>query len=182
MTEAETAKAAESDKNTAQEGIRPPANNEASPDDKHEALTTKDASPTKDAPSTQDASHPHDRYPGVLGSAYHKARQSLTPDEQKDTSEDGMRQLLVRLDAADEQDQKDSLLRRGIAAVGPHLGPVKATLDFVGLFAGAEPIAGTAIGIVKGVASVCIMPVRGKRGCGVVLIWCVVRHSHQQRG
>ena len=93
--------------------------------------------------------------PGVLGSAYQKAWASLGDDERQDlTADDGLRQLLVRLREADEKDMKESLLRRGIQAVAPFLGPVKLSLDFVGTFAEAEPIAATAVGIVKGVASV----------------------------
>jgi hypothetical protein len=90
----------------------------------------------------------------VLTSAYKKAWESLSADDRQDlTLDDGLRRLLQQLSARDEEDQKQSLLRRGIQALTPYLGPLKTTMDFVGTFASAEPIAGTAIGIVKSVAS-----------------------------
>jgi hypothetical protein len=142
--------------------------------DDHEAVMAKDIATTKVVPPTQDASSAIARSdPGVLGSAYHKAWQSLDEEERKDlTVGDGMRQLLLQLNDADEKDQKESLLRRGIQAVSPFLGPVKLTLDFVGTFAEAEPIAGTAIGIIKGVTSVRAILRERNAWCAA---WCLIR-------
>ncbi|KAB5571775.1 hypothetical protein GE09DRAFT_992212 [Coniochaeta sp. 2T2.1] len=122
------------------------SSNTVSPDDaKHGTTTT----------TTTETAVPAKPSQGVLGSAYCKAWESLSDSDRRDlTVEDGMRQLLEQLNAADVKDHKESLLRRGIQAVAPFLGPVQLTLDFVGTFAGVEPIAGTAVGIVKGVASV----------------------------
>ncbi|OIW29244.1 hypothetical protein CONLIGDRAFT_633392 [Coniochaeta ligniaria NRRL 30616] len=147
-----SAAVAGSDRGTAKEDSKMTSDSIVSQSDNSAPILTltDDAAPSRDA-----ASPPAHCDPGVLGPAYQKAWQSLSEDERKDlTVDDGMRQLLVRLDEADKKDQKESLLRRGIQAVSPFLGPVQVTLDFVGTFAAAEPIAATAIGIVKGVASV----------------------------
>jgi len=107
-----------------------------------------DAGETGSSESDEDSSD-------ISGSAYRKAWNSLTEDQRKElTFQDGIRELFVQLNKTDEQHKSQSLLRKGLSAVGPYLERLQVTIDFVSPFASMEPAAGTALGLVKGATSV----------------------------
>lgn len=92
----------------------------------------------------------------ISDSAYHKAWSSLSEDQRKElTGEDEIRKLFDQLKQTDQGHQDQCLLRKGLRAVSPYLERLRITIDFISPFASVEPTAGTALGLIKGVNSVC---------------------------
>ncbi|GAB1313470.1 hypothetical protein MFIFM68171_03680 [Madurella fahalii] len=90
-------------------------------------------------------------------SAYQRALSSFSQDErEKITKQDTIKSLFQQLNEADHGHQDQSLLRKGLKAVKPYLERLNATIDFISPFASMEPAAGTALGLVKGSASIAI--------------------------
>ncbi|KAK3905582.1 hypothetical protein C8A05DRAFT_41489 [Staphylotrichum tortipilum] len=90
-------------------------------------------------------------------SAYQSALSSFPPaDQTKLTKQDTLKLLFEQLNEADQAHHESSLMRRGLKRVKPFLERLNATIDFVSPFASMEPTAGTALGLVKGTATVAI--------------------------
>jgi hypothetical protein len=88
-------------------------------------------------------------------SAYQTALSSLDEDQRnRITEQQTIRSLFEQLNRADQDHEERSLLRKGLSAVQPYLERLNATIDFVSPFASIEPVAGTALGLVKAAASV----------------------------
>jgi hypothetical protein len=88
-------------------------------------------------------------------SAYQKALASFSQEQrEKLTREETLRSLFKQLNESDHDNLEHSLLRRGLKRVKPHLERLNATIDFISPFTSMEPAAGTALGLVKGSASV----------------------------
>jgi hypothetical protein len=92
-------------------------------------------------------------------SAYQKALASFSKEKQaKLTKQETIRGLFQQLNEADHGHQERSLLRKGLKKVKPYLERLNATIDFISPFASMEPAAGSALGLVKGSASVSRLP------------------------
>jgi hypothetical protein len=91
----------------------------------------------------------------VSESAYHKAWCSLTEEQKLLLKGDDIGDLFDQLRDADQKHQAQSLLRRGLKVVSPYLDRLSITIDFISPFASMNPAAGTALGLIKGVNSVC---------------------------
>ncbi|KAM7183484.1 hypothetical protein V8F20_012603 [Naviculisporaceae sp. PSN 640] len=133
-----------------------------SPNEKNsnsEQPLTKDTDDAPAAPQVIVTEVPdlHDENLDLPTSAYEKALSSLDDSQrQKIKNEETIRDLFEQLNRADKGHSERSLLRRGLSAVKPYLERMNATIDFISPFASMEPAVGSALGLVKGAASIAI--------------------------